>query len=214
MIEKNITVQELYTLLLTDGILNSTGMIKFKLWDTETIIKTRDTIGNSLQSWLGQWLKNNDIFYFEPDNTQEFPDFYLNLENLNESMIELKTFNNNSTPSFDIANFESYCESLKSKPYRLFADYLIIGYELDPETGIITIKNIWLKKIWEITGKSSRFALRTQVKRNIIYNIRPTIWYSKNNTGFKNKKFATEWITEMKKSYNNYYDKEIEVNIN
>ncbi|MEG2147069.1 MAG: NgoBV family restriction endonuclease, partial [Bacilli bacterium] len=67
--------------------------------------------------------------------------------------------------------------------------------------------------------------------RNIIYNIRPTIWYSKNNTGFKNKeefiraiyltlkeyknkKFATEWITEMKKSYNNYYDKEIEVNIN
>lgn len=225
MIEINVNANELYDMLLADGIIGANGMIKFKLASTETIIRTRDTIGNSLQSWLGQWLKDNNIFYFEPDNTQEFPDFYLNLEHPNENMLELKTFNADATPAFDIANFESYCQSLRTKPYRLFADYLIIAYQLDIESGIITIKNIWLKKIWEITGTSNRFALRTQVKRGMIYNIRPIIWY--NNSGFKNKyefvnaiyltlkeykgnEFADDWLSEVKNSYREYYGKEID----
>lgn len=225
MNKKIINANELYNLLLEHNIINSKGMIKFNLAETETIIKRRDTIGNSLQSWLGQWLKDNNIFYYEPDNTQEFPDFYLSSELPNENMLELKTFNYEATPAFDIANFESYCQSLRTKPYRLFADYLIIAYQLESETGIITIKNIWLKKIWEITGTSNRYALRTQVKRDMIYNIRPIIWY--NNSEFRNKyefvlaiyntlkeykgeEFANNWFNEVKISYKEYYKKEID----
>ena len=150
MDKKIINAQQLYDLLLKNSILYYNGKIKFKLGDTEATIKTRDTIGNSLQSWLGQWLIDNNYYYSEPDNTQEFPDFYLHPTELTTNMLELKSFNNDASPAFDIANFESYCQSLRTKPYRLDADYLIIGYTMNEETGNIRIKNIWLKKIWQI----------------------------------------------------------------
>jgi type II restriction enzyme len=35
-----------------------------------------------------------------------------------------------------------------------------------------------LKKIWEITGPSKAWPVKCQVKQDIIYNIRPIIWYS------------------------------------
>jgi hypothetical protein len=85
--------------------------------------------------------------------------------------LEIKAYNFDATPAFDIANFDSYCRSLETKPYRLDADYIIFGYKM--KVGIITIKGIWLKKIWEIAGASKRFALNTQVKQNVLYNIRP-----------------------------------------
>lgn len=226
MLEKNLNANQLYYMLLADGIIESKGIIKFSLASIETIIKTRDIIGNSLQSWLGQWLKENNIFYFEPENTQEFPDFYLDFDNPNDNMMELKTFNSNIVPAFDIANFESYCQSLRTKPYRLFADYLIIAYTMDSKTGIITIKNIWLKKIWEITGLSKEYALKTQIKRGIIYNIRPITWY--NHSVFHNKmdfinaiyltlkkykniSFANNWLYEVKLNYKKYYGREIDI---
>lgn len=229
MDKRILTAQQLYDLLIEKGILDFAGQIKFKLGSTETVIKTRDTIGNSLQSWLGQWLTDNNIYYNEPDNTQEFPDFYLHPTELTTHMLELKSFNNDASPAFDIANFESYCQSLRTKPYRLDADYLIMGYIMDSTTGNITIKNIWLKKIWQIAGTSSTFALRTQVKRGMIYNIRPIVWYSNSDNcrfhnaeefvkaiyltlkDYKGDDFATGWLTDVKNSYKDYYGKEIDV---
>lgn len=225
-----INAQQLYDLLLKNSILYYNGKIKFKLGDTEATIKTRDTIGNSLQSWLGQWLIDNNYYYSEPDNTQEFPDFYLHPTELTTNMLELKSFNNDASPAFDIANFESYCQSLRTKPYRLDADYLIIGYTMNEETGNIRIKNIWLKKIWQISGSSSHFALKTQVKRGMIYNIRPIVWYSTNLTNifnsaeefvkaiyltlkdYKGNEFAEDWLTDVKNSYHEYYGKKIDIN--
>lgn len=230
MDKKIITAKELYDLLIEKGILEFHGEITFKLGETEAIIKTRDTIGNSLQSWLGQWLDDNGFYYSEPDNTQEFPDFYLHPEKLQENMLELKTFNYDASPAFDIANFESYCQSLRTKPFRLNADYLIMGYEMDSHTGEISIRNIWLKKIWQIAGKSAKFPLRTQVKRDMIYNIRPIVWYSHSDSCrfnnaeefveaiygtlklYKGEKFAIDWLTDVKNSYRDYYGKEIDVN--
>lgn len=229
MDKKIISAKELKELLIEKGVFDFTGEIKFRLGETEAIIKTRDTIGNSLQSWLGQWLEDNNIYYSEPDNTQEFPDFYLNPEHKNENMMELKTFNFDASPAFDIANFESYCQSLRTKPYRLDADYLILGYEMDSQTGSISIKNIWLKKIWQIAGKSNNYPLRTQVKRGMIYNIRPIVWYSNSDSCkfnnaeefveaiygtlklYKGNEFATDWLSNVKTSYLEYYGKEIDV---
>lgn len=231
MDKKNITAEELFNKLIDSGIKDYEGEIRFKLGNTETIIKTRDTIGNSLQSWLGQWLEDNNIYYSEPDNTQEFPDFYLNPNSHKENMLELKTFNYNASPAFDIANFESYCQSVRTKAYRLDADYLILGYEMDSETGKIRIKDLWLKKIWQISGKSSTYPLRTQVKRGMIYNIRPIVWYSHSDNCrfncveefveaiygtlklYKGEEFANDWMADVKNSYKEYYGKEIDVNI-
>ena len=229
MNNKILSAKEIYDLLIENGLLNYKGNIKFKLGNTEAIIKAKDTIGNSLQSWLGQWLEDNNIYYSEPNNTQEFPDFYLHPTELNSHMMELKTFNYEASPAFDIANFESYCQSLRTKPFRLDADYLILGYSMDSK-GEITIKDMWLKKIWEIAGKSERYPLRTQIKRDMIYNIRPIIWYSNADTNrFKSKEefveaiyftlksykgsdFAINWLKEVKENYKKFYSKEIDVN--
>jgi hypothetical protein len=75
-----------------------------------------------------------------------------------------------------IANFDSYCNSLTTKSYRLDSDYLIFAYRM--EGSKIEITNIWLKKVWEIAGPSGTYPLKVQEKKSIIYNIRPVIWYS------------------------------------
>jgi type II restriction enzyme len=46
----------------------------------------------------------------------------------------------------------------------------------------ITIQNVWLKKIWELTGRSSTYPLKVQEKKKIIYNIRPITWFSERST--------------------------------
>ena len=57
----------------------------------------------------------------------------------------------------------------KEKPYRLDADYLIFGYAMNAD-GDITVKKVWMHKIWQIAGTSQRFPLKTQVKRDYHYS--------------------------------------------
>lgn len=110
-------------------------------------------------------------FYHRVDlNTQVFPDFYLG-EHDDRELLEIKSFDYNKAPNFDVAPFDAYVDSLSKKSYRVDADYLIFGYTL--ADGVITIREIWLKKIWEITCQSNMCALKVQQKRGKIYNIRP-----------------------------------------
>ncbi len=168
---EQISANELYNRILNSGLLSARGAINFELNGTSVTIKTTDIVGNCIQSWLKQWMIDNNIYCSEPHNTQIFPDFYLSNETTT-NLLEVKAFNYNASPAFDIANFEAYCASLESKAYRLDADYIIFGYTMD-NVGSIEIKKVWLKKIWEISGSSTRYALNTQIKRDVIYNIRP-----------------------------------------
>ena len=220
-----ITAQELFRRLRRD-VLNESGYISFSLGGTRVIINTTDTVGNSIQSWLGKWMEDNDIYCSEPTNTQEFPDFFLSKANPENHMLEVKAFNYNATPAFDIANYESYVESVAEKPYRLFADYLVFGYVMDND-GKITIKDIWKMKIWELAGTSTRYALNTQVKRDVIYNIRPNSRFKRYlQTPFENKEeflsamyetqakyrgkaAADAWKMKLQQNYKNYYRKEL-----
>ena len=219
------TAQEIFD-LLNASIIDQPGNIVFSMGGTSVTITTTDIVGNSIQSWLKQWLINNDIYQTEPHNTQEFPDFFLSEENAKDHMLEVKAFNYDATPAFDIANYESYVASVAVKPYRLKADYLIFGYTMD-ENGTIKIKKIWLKKIWEIAGTSQRYALNTQVKRDVIYNIRPNSRFKKGlavpfanqeqflaamyetQKAYRGEEKANTWKTQLQKSYLEYYKKEL-----
>lgn len=143
-----ISGNDLYKKLLTSNIIGQIGSITFELGNISVKINTTDTVGITLQAWLKEYFKVNDIYYREPSNTQEFPDFYLSEDN-EKNILEVKAFHYSKTPAFDIANFESYCDSIKEKPYRLDADYLIFGYEMN-ENGDISIQKLWFRKIWEI----------------------------------------------------------------
>ena len=176
-----LTAPELYKKLVDDyKIIGETAIINFSLKDLTISVETKDTVGNLLQEWLKAWLMKEKIEFEENNNSQVFPDFYLDKHNQKTDLLEVKTFNFKGGPGFDLANFDSYCNSLLVNAYRIDSDYLIFAYEM--HGSVITIKNVWLKKIWELAGPSGTYPLKVQEKKSIIYNIRPAIWYSTTST--------------------------------
>jgi hypothetical protein len=175
--KKKVTANEIYDLLLNEfKIKEQIGSVEIILGGISAKYNGKDAIGDLLQEWLGEWLRQKDFYFRQPTNSQEFPDFLLT-ESSNSGFLELKTFNADASPAFDIANFDSYCTSLLTIPERIEADYLIFSYNMiDAE---LSIDNIWLKKVWEMTSPSGQDPIKLQVKRNQIYNLRPCTWYSK-----------------------------------
>lgn len=172
----NVTASEIYDLLINDfKITEKIGSVEIILGGIKAKYKGKDAIGDLLQEWLAEWLNQNNYYFRQLPNSQEFPDFLLS-ESVNSGFLELKTFNADASPAFDIANFDSYCTSLLRIPERIDADYLIFGYKMID--GELSIDNLWLKKVWEMTSPSGQDPIKLQVKRNQVYNLRPCTWYS------------------------------------
>jgi hypothetical protein len=179
-----LTAQEIYDKLVNETkLIGEKGTIYFKLRGLDIKIESRDTVGNLLQEWLENWLVANDVEFGFATNSQDFPDFHLDLTNLEKGLLEVKCFDYDKSANFDVAAFMAYRRSLLSHPYRLDSDYLIIGYSMVKHE--IEIKNIWLKKVWEITGPSADWPLKCQVKQGELFNIRPIKWYNNERTEFK-----------------------------
>lgn len=171
-----VTALKIYNELVNNfRIKEKIGSIEIKLGNITAKYNGKDAIGDLLQEWLGEWFKSKNYYFRTKENTQEFPDFLLS-ESDSKDFLELKTFNANASPAFDIANFDSYCSSLLTIPERIEADYLIFSYKM--ENSELSIDNVWLKKVWEMTSPSGKAPIKLQVKRNQIYNIRPCTWYS------------------------------------
>ncbi|MCH5294021.1 MAG: NgoBV family restriction endonuclease [Treponema sp.] len=164
-------------LLDEDRLLEIEGQIKFFLGDVNIIVKQKDVVGNIIQEWLQGWMDKRGIEYSLNDNTQMPPDFFLNPRNRTEDLLEVKAFNRSASPGFDIADFRMYEEEIIDKPYMLNVDYLIFGYDMSDE-GVVTIKDLWLKKVWEITRRMDGWPINLQVKQGVVHKIRPGVWYS------------------------------------
>lgn len=172
-----LTARQLYDKLVKEyKIIGETGNIKFTVKDLSVLVKTKDTVGNLLQEWLKAWFQQENIHFEENTNSQTFPDFLLNKDDYKKGLLEVKSFDFDRGPGFDLANFDSYCNSLLENAYRIDSDYLILAYQM--KDGIISIKDVWLKKIWELACPSSTYPLKVQEKKSVIYNIRPSVWYS------------------------------------
>jgi type II restriction enzyme len=137
----------------------------------------------------------------ENGNSQKFPDYYIGNDN---ALLEIKSFDASASANFDLANFDSYCKSVANLPSRTNADYIIFSYILNGSK--LNIQNIWIKKIWEITCPSARYPLKTQVKRDIIYNIRPSSWYAKNPKfkSFTNKESFIKALFDTQREYKGF----------
>jgi NgoBV restriction endonuclease len=225
-----LTANELYDKLIHEyGIIGEKGEIKFTLKDLTISVKTKDTVGNLLQEWLKAWFLKMKIDFEENVNTQKFPDFYLDKLDKTNSLLEVKSFDWNRGPGFDLANFDSYCKSLLTDAYRLDSDYLILAYQMND--GVISIKEVWLRKIWELSSPSGTFPVKVQEKKNIIYNLRPCTWYSKRSTykpfnskedflsALNNTRYQypptrpdnAHWLKKVLKNYKDYTGIELEV---
>lgn len=171
-----ITPEQLFEKLNYDfRITEQTGNIQFNLGDVSIIVKRRDVVGNIMQEWLEGWLKKNGIEYLANPNTQMPPDLYLDPEDLTNNLLEVKAFNYEATPAFDIADPVAYLQELERHPYMLNSYYIIFGYVMDESTGTVIIKDMWLKYVWEITAPTKKTAM--SVGGNA-HKIRPTKWYN------------------------------------
>ena len=227
-----MTPTEIYDRLINvDKVKTSKGQIRFKLCDLEMTVKTKDIIGGVIESWVKEWMIKNDIL-FEPNLfTQTKPDVFLNPDDHKTGLLEIKAFNYESTPAFDLADFQGFAFELISKPYLLDIDCLIFGYTMDTESGDIIVRDVWIRKIWSCASSSSQWPLKVQgtKDKSVIKKVRPTNWYS-NNTRFKpfeskldflsayeqtlfdyqaTRARASNWKFQLKQSYRNYYGEEL-----
>lgn len=179
-----LTAQQIYDKLVNDDkVLALQGQIKFYFGDVNIIVKQKDVVGNIIQEWLQGWLDKHGIEYALSENTQMPPDFFLNADDKTKDLLEVKAFNRRATPAFDIADFRMYEEEIVDKPYMLDVDYLIFGYDMSAD-GIVTVKDLWLKKVWQITRCMEDWAINLQIKQNVVHKIRPGIWYSAKGVKF------------------------------
>lgn len=166
--------QEVYNKLMVDfGFKDSTGEITFTLKDIAIIVNQNNVVGNILEEWLDKWMTENNIPH-KHNEGQSSPDFWLNLEDENNDWLEIKSFT--GSPNFDIAAYNSFINLILQKPYKLQSSYILIKYR--NEGGKVIIENCWLKKIWEISSPSEKWSIKVQDKKGIIFNIRPSVWYS------------------------------------
>ncbi len=170
-----VNAEDFFNAIYPD-VVGKTGKIIFELNNVSVTINTKDSIGHMLQDWVEEWATANNIYVRPNPSTQEFPDFYLSSVSDEDNLLEIKSFDFNASPNFDIANFETYVRSVLVTPKKLDADYLIFGYSLN--NGVVKIEELWLKKIWELSTSSAQWALKIQQKQGTIYNIRPVNFIS------------------------------------
>ena len=192
-------MNEVFEALKSD-LLDKQGVISMDLAGISLDIRAKDIIGNSLQEWIGSWFSEKGITYRVLKNSQEFPDYIITFDDI-ESYLEIKSFNYDKGPAFDLANFNSYIDSLEKNPKKIDADYLILGYSSNSKGFVV--KQIFLKKIWEMSGESTVDPLKIQNKKGIVYNIRPMTFYKKPNSTFKNRSEFLKGLTETKRKYSN-----------
>lgn len=225
-----LTAQQVYDKLVNDDkILELQGKIKFFFGDIDITVHQKDVVGNIIQEWLQGWLDKRGIEYAPSKNTQMPPDFFLDPDDRTKGLLEVKAFNRLASPGFDIADFRMYEEEIIEKPYMLDVDYLIFGYDMS-DAGVVTVKDLWIKKVWEITRRMDGWAINLQVKQGVVHKIRPGVWYS-NKTGnipmftcledfisaieetvYQNPKThdsAATWKKKFLTSYEAYYGKKL-----
>lgn len=148
------------------------GRIQFLIKGRRYDITSSDVIGGVVQDWIGQFLASrNDLKLFKNADTQDFPDYFL--DSRKSCAFEVKCYNVNGSPGFDLANFERYLDAVDGKRRALFvdADYLVIGYR--QSAAGISLEKFMLRKIWQMTGPMKKYPLGLQVKRGVAVNIRP-----------------------------------------
>lgn len=224
---KKITIDKAYDELVNNfKINNASGNIQFKLNDFQIVVKQPNVVGNIIEEWLSDYWMENKQYNIIHNLGQTAPDFWFDPDNKEHELLEIKCFDYiNRGPGFDIANFQSYIREIVDKPYRLHSKYLAIGYGMDIESGIVTIHQVWLKKVWELCSSSNKRPIKVQEKKNVIYNIRPSVWYGNRSTFptfeclehflsaveqtiydySQTRPVAENWLKNLIESYNDFY---------
>ena len=161
--------QNILQKLNQSNIKRKSGQITCNLAGINFVVDNRDILGGVIEEWFRHWLTNNGFKWSRPHNTQDWPDIILS----NGDHLEVKAFDHNASPNFDIANLGAYVKSLQTNPERLNDDYIVFSYVFN--NGVLWVEDYWIKKVWELSGPSA--ATYIPIGGNAI-NIRPRNWRS------------------------------------
>ncbi len=175
------------------------GTITINFANRSHVYSGNDVIGNCLQEWLPNWFQYLGVNIVPGEHTQAFPDFVAVFNNISYD-VEVKAWNCNNNPAFDLANFQSFLETTFDSPGKLDAYYFILGYKPmdDGFSEGFKVEKVYLKNIWEITAPTKKYPIGLQVKRNQPYAMRPTSFNRNPDKAFKSKE---EFINAVKKAY-------------
>lgn len=191
-------IEELFR-ITQDRLEGQHGTITINFANRSHVYSGNDVIGNCLQEWLPNWFEHLGVDIKPGDNTQSFPDFVAHFENVSYD-VEVKAWNYNNSPAFDIANFSSFLATTYESPGKLDASYFILGYRPmdDGFSQGFVVEKVYLKHIWQITSPSTKYPIGLQVKRGQPYAMRP-FNFSRNGSG----SFAdrTEFIYAVKNTF-------------
>lgn len=163
--------------IIQENILNVVHFdSKVKVGSFDISIGQNEIITYIIKEWLDKWMTESGVSH-DYNHAQSYPDFWLDVNNHDTEWLEIKAFT--GSPNFDIANMMSYITEVIEKPWKLHSKYLCLKYKMDEESGIVTVSDAWLKSVWEISCPSSKWAVKVQDKKGVIYNLRPASWYSK-----------------------------------
>lgn len=193
------TIVELYEYTKNE-LEGKSGNITINFANHPIVSSSNDIIGNILQEWLPAWFAHLNVDIKAGEHSQEFPDFVA-IFGKDKYDVEVKAWNYSNSPAFDIANFHSFIQQTYNSPGKLDAYFIILGYvpANDGFSKGFTVEKVYLKRIWEITNKSTKYPIGLQVKLERPYAIRPCTFHKKE--GFKNKKEFIEAIYESFKLF-------------
>ncbi|MCL2865813.1 MAG: NgoBV family restriction endonuclease [Lachnospiraceae bacterium] len=177
------TLDDLYQIAL-DDIKGKKGLITISIDSIPKVSKSNDIIGNCVQEWIPQWLEDKGIDLVSNSHTQAFPDFTAQINGKSYDM-EVKCWNYNNAPAFDLANFEGFYREIYKDPRKLNAKYLIFGYR--PTTHGFEIVDIFMKNIWEMTSPTQKYPIGLQNKQGRPYALRPYPFHNNPNRCFKSR---------------------------
>lgn len=189
-------MKKIEQLLNEENIKGKKGFISFDLAGISFHVASKDIVGGVLQEWFENWMLSKKIVFSKPSNAQDWPDFYLG----DGQHLEIKAFNYDASPAFDIGNFDAYTRSLLEHPQRLDSDHLIFGYRSSNKT--VEIVDFWVKKVWEMTGVSPTNCLELQVKQKVPVNIRPKNWCSKTPKTFNSRR---DFVVALAEALNKFH---------
>ena len=148
MIYMNInSLEDLYR-LTKEKLEGQHGTISITFANRTHVYSGNDVIGNCLQEWLPDWFQYLGVDIKKGDGSQKFPDFIAKFNGV-EYAVEVKAWNINNQPAFDLANFNSFLDTTYTAPGKLNAYYFILGYR-PAEDGFsqgFTVERVFLKNI-------------------------------------------------------------------
>lgn len=181
------SLDELYA-ITKENLEGQYGTITINFANRSHVYSGNDVIGNCLQEWLPDWFEYLGVDIQPGEFTQAFPDFVANFEDRKYD-VEVKAWNFNNSPAFDIANFTSFLSETYKSPGKIDASYFILGYTPlnDGFSQGFRVEKVYLKKIWEITNASKKYPVGLQVKKQAPYAMRPTNFSRENAIHFESK---------------------------